>query len=269
MTAAVAYADATIGVIRRDLTAFLSYRLRFLGQIAATFFSVTLYYYISQLVTVGTFATPGSYFAFAVVGIAIMATLVTSLSALPARVRQELVAGTFERIVLSPFGPVAAIYASVLFPMLLSLIEATLTISFAALVFGMPIKATVPLAIPAALLTSLSFVPFALLASASVIVAKQVQTGIGFAVTGLALISGVFFPVSLLPGWISWTQNVQPFTPALDLLRHLIAGTPMSDSAPTVVLKLCAFIAIFTPLAWFALRWAIKTGQRRGTIIEY
>ena len=52
-----------------------------------------------------------------------MSTLVTSLSALPARVRQELVAGTFERIVLSPFGPVAGITAAVLFPMLLALLR--------------------------------------------------------------------------------------------------------------------------------------------------
>src|SRR5581483_9613799 len=99
MTAVAAYADATVGFIKRDVTGFLSYRLRFVSQILGTFFSVTLFYYISRLITVG---------------IAIMSTLVTSLSALPARVRQELVAGTFERIVLSPFGPVAGITAAVL-----------------------------------------------------------------------------------------------------------------------------------------------------------
>lgn len=269
MTAAVAYADATMGFLRRDLIGFLSYRLRFVSQILGTFFSVTLFYYISRLVTVGTFKSPDSYFAFVVIGIAIMSTLVTSLSALPARVRQELVAGTFERVVLSPFGPVAGVASAVLFPMVLALIEGTLTISFAALVFGMPIKATAPLAIPTAFLASLSFVPFALLASASVIVAKQVQTGIGFAVTGLSLISGVFFPVSLLPAWIRWTENVQPFTPALNLLRHLIAGTPMDGSAGVALLKLVAFIGVLMPLAWYALRRAIRVGQRRGTIIEY
>jgi len=269
MTAVAAYADATVGFIKRDVTGFLSYRLRFVSQILGTFFSVTLFYYISRLITVGTFKSPDAYFAFVVVGIAIMSTLVTSLSALPARVRQELVAGTFERVVLSPFGPVAGITAAVLFPMLLALLEATLTIGFAADVFGMPIRATAVFAIPTAFLTSLSFVPFALLASASVIVAKQVQTGIGFAVTGISLISGVFFPVSLLPSWIRWTENVQPFTPALNLLRHLIAGAPMDGTAAGALLKLAAFIGIFAPLGWFALRWAIRTSQRRGTIIEY
>jgi ABC-2 type transport system permease protein len=269
MSAAAAYVDATAGFFKRDLTGFLSYRLRFLSQVFGTFFSVTLFYYISRLITIGTFKTPDAYFAFAVVGIAIMSTLVTSLSALPARVRQELVAGTFERVILSPFGPVAGISAMVLFPMLLALVEATLTITFAAAVFGMPIKATAVLAVPAAFLASVSFVPLALLASASVIVAKQVQTGIGFLVTGISLISGAFFPVSLLPSWIRWTENVQPFTPALNLLRNLIAGTPMNGTTAGTLLKLAGFIAIFMPLGWYALRWAVRTSQRRGTIIEY
>ncbi len=269
MTSVTAYADATVALLRRDLDVFLSYRLRFVGQIVSTFFGVVLFYYISRLVHVGAFSSPDSYFAFAVVGLAIMATLVSSLTSLPMRIRQELVAGTFERILLSPFGPVAAIFAAVLFPLLLAIVEGILTVSFAALAFGMPVRATAFLAVPMALLAALSFVPFALLATASVIVAKQAQSGIGFAVTGISLISGVFFPVTLLPHWIRWTAQAQPFTPTLALLRHLIAGTPMDGSTGAALLKLVAFIALLTPAAWLLLQAAIRFGQRRGTIIEY
>ena len=65
MTAVAAYADATVGFIKRDVTGFLSYRLRFVSQILGTFFSVTLFYYISRLITVWTFKSPDAYFAFA------------------------------------------------------------------------------------------------------------------------------------------------------------------------------------------------------------
>jgi ABC-2 type transport system permease protein len=269
VTSIRAYLDAALALVRRDLTIFLSYRLRFLGQIVSTFFSVVLFYYISRLVHVGVFSSSNGYFAFVVIGIAIMAILVSSLNALPMRVRQELVAGTFERLLLSPFGPVAAICSAVLFPLLLALVEGVLTVSFAALAFGMPVRSTAILAVPTAILAALSFVPFALFAAASVIVAKQAQSGIGFAVTGISLISGVFFPVALLPGWIQWTTRVQPFTPTLELLRHLVAGTPMTGSAGAAFLKLALFITIFTPAAWWLLQSAIRFGQRRGTIIEY
>lgn len=263
------YAGAAGALFRRDLRTFLSYRTRFAGQIIGTFLSVILFYYVSRLVRVSLFDTPDKYFAYVVVGLVIMGALVSSLSALPARVRQELVAGTFERILLSPFGAVAAISAAVVFPLVLTLIEGVVTITFAVLAFGMPIRATAPLALPTAVLAALSFTPFALLAAAAVIAAKQAQTGIGFAVTGISLISGVFFPTSLLPSWIQWTAQVQPFTPSLMLLRHLIAGTPMDETTGVVLLKLVVFVAVFIPVAWFVLGRAIRLGQRRGTIIEY
>ena len=264
-----AYADAGAALVRRDCLVFLSYRLRFVGQVASTFFSVILFYYISRLVHVGAFSSADAYFGFVVVGLAIMGTLISSLSALPARVRQELVAGTFERVLLSPFGPVAAICAAVVFPLVLAVVEGILTVSFAAGALGMPVRSTAVLAVPTALLASLSFVPFALFAAAVVIVAKQAQSGIGFAVTGISLISGVFFPVTLLPHWIQWTTHVQPFTPTLGLLRHLIAGTPMDGSAGGALVKLVLFIALLTPIACWVLRSAIVLSQRRGTIIEY
>ena len=58
--------------------------------------------------------------------------------------------------------------------------------------------------------------------------------------TCLSLVAGVFFPVALLPNWIEWTSEVQPLTPSLDLLRHLIVGTPI-DSAWWAVFRLVAF----------------------------
>ncbi len=80
------------------------------------------------------------------------------------QVRQELVAGTFERFVVSPFGSVAAVVSMTTFPFLLALASGLITIALAALVFGMPMHwSTVPLGIPLALLGCLSFIPFGVL----------------------------------------------------------------------------------------------------------
>ena len=46
----------------------------------------------------------------------------------------------------------------------------------------------------------------------------------GHVITAIGLIAGFYFPVSLLPDWIRWTSNVQPFTPSVDLIRHCLAG---------------------------------------------
>ena len=47
--------------------------------------------------------TPASYFSFVVVGIAMVGVFYSCFT-IPDLVRQELVAGTFDRLLLSPFG---------------------------------------------------------------------------------------------------------------------------------------------------------------------
>ena len=69
--------------------------------------------------------------------------------------------------------------------------------------------------------------------------------------------------------WIEWAAEVQPFTPATDLLRHLLVDTPLEHSAALDLGKLVAFTVILFPVAIACLRASIRYGQRTGTIAEY
>jgi ABC-2 type transport system permease protein len=270
LSAIAANAAGAVGLFRRDLSVFSSYRGRILMRFATGFVSIALFYYISRLVSVSHFKSADAYFAFAVIGIAIMGVVGSTLSALPMRLGTELVAGTFERVVLSPFGAVAAIASMMIFPTLLELLTAASSIAFAAVVFGMDLHwATVPLALPAAGLAALAFVPFALLVCAAMMIFKQAASLSGFITTGLSFVGGFLFPVALLPGWIQWASKVQPFTPAVELLRHLLVGTPMTDSATTAVTKLVLFAVVLFPIGTWALRAALRYAQKKGTVTEY
>ena len=92
-------ANAFLAVVRRDFYIFISYRTRFLTQIASALFSLTLFYYVSRLVSVRQFPSHDDYFAYVVVGLAAMQLLTATVHAVPATLRGELVAGTFERMV--------------------------------------------------------------------------------------------------------------------------------------------------------------------------
>jgi ABC-2 type transport system permease protein len=96
-----------------------------------------------------------------------------------------------------------------------------------------------------------------------------VTGAVPFVTTALAFLGGFFFPVRLLPDWIEWTSDVQPFTPALDLLRHLLVDTPLRDPAWESLVKIAGFAALLLPLAALALHRAIVVCRRRGTLIEY
>jgi ABC-2 type transport system permease protein len=256
-------------IVKRDVLIFTSYRMRFLGELISAILGVTLFYYVSRLVTGGSFASSDAYFAYAVIGLAVLQVLTACLVMLPMTLRQELVAGTFERILVSAYGPVQSLFAMSVFPFLQALVSATITILFAAAVFGMPLSwSTAALSIPAAALGYVAFLPFAVAVTGLVFVVKQAGTGTGFLITCLSLVAGVFFPVALLPDWIEWASEVQPLTPAADLLRHLVTGAPI-DSPWEATLRLVAFAAVLVPLSLLCMKASLRYAQRRGTVLEY
>jgi ABC-2 type transport system permease protein len=88
-------------------------------------------------------------------------------------------------------------------------------------------------------------------------------------VAGLSLLGGAYFPIRLFPGWIRWASDVQPFTPTVDLLRHLLIGTRPVEPVWLDLVKLAGFTAVLIPLAITALWLAINLSRRRGTILDF
>jgi ABC-2 type transport system permease protein len=269
MTRLGSAAHAFLAVMRRDLHIYLSYRTRLVSQVLTSVFSLTLFYYVSRLVHVSGFPSPESYFGYVIVGIALVSVLYSCFS-IAELVRQELVAGTFERLLLSPFGPIRSMIAMSLFPLLYSFVLAGITLGLGVVLFGLQLHwSTVPLSIPAMTLALLAFLPFGLGFAALTVATKQGSVGTSWVIALISIVGGLYFPVELLPEWAQTAAKVQPFTPATEVLRHLLVDSPQATSTTTAVVKLLVFAAILIPASLFALQAAIRAGQRKGTIIEY
>jgi ABC-2 type transport system permease protein len=218
---------------------------------------------------VSGFRAPRDYFAFVVVGIAMVSVLYSCFSTAEL-VRQELIAGTFERLVLSPFGAVRSVIAMSLFPLGYAFAVAALTLAIGALVFGLRLHwATVPAAVPVALLASAAFLPFGIAFAALTVAFKQGAIGTSWVIALLSIVGGLYFPVSLLPGWLQTAAHAQPFTSATGELRHLLVGSRLAEAQSLALAKMALFAAALIPAATYALSRAIREAQRRGTVIEY
>jgi ABC-2 type transport system permease protein len=261
--------DAMWAIMRRDAILFVSYRTQLVSQVLGPLFAIALFYYISHLLTVKHLHSPGGYFGFVIVGLVVVEILTLSLGIMPMSARQELVSGTIERFLVSAHGPVNGILGTMLFPLCNAFFSGALTLVLAALVFGLPLAATSFLAIPVALLGVIAFMPFALFLVALVLAFKQIAGASQFVVSGIAIVGGLYFPIVLLPGWIRWASEAQPFTPATDLMRHLLVDTPLAHPAGVELLKLVGFAAVLLPIGLMMLRASIRHGQRTGTVAEY
>ncbi len=262
--------SAAAAYVRRDFQLAISYRLSFAGQYLSIFFSLSMFYFVSRLVHVSVFSSADAYYAFAVIGLVILQVLNSTFQTPSSSLRQELVAGTFERILVSPFGAVNSVIAMLIFPLLMALVSGLVMLVFTSLAYDVHVSwSTAPLAIPIGILGAASFAPFGILTMAIVMAAKQAAGFVTWIVAGIALVSGLYFPIALLPEWVRWAAYVQPFTPSVDLLRHVLVGTPLNAPAWVLVGRVAAFGAVLLPASFLLLRLALAFSHRRGTIVEY
>jgi ABC-2 type transport system permease protein len=270
VTAARELGTAALAVMRRDWQLFISYRGRVAMTVLSMLLTLTIFYYISRLVRVGSFSSPDEYYAFVVVGLVILQVIMSTLSAPPMALQTELLTGTFERLAVSPFGPVAAICSMLLFPIVLAIASAAVMLTVAWLIFGLPVQwSTAWLGIPVAALAALAFSCFGVALTGLVLVFKQVGFGTAWIIGLISLSAGLYFPTTLLPAWSQWTSEVQPFTPAVDLLRGVLVGSDVVDAAWLDVLKLVGFAAVLMPVAVWLVAYFTRVGRGRGTILEY
>jgi ABC-2 type transport system permease protein len=157
-----------------------------------------------------------------------------------------------------------------MFPFAWVVFKTTIALAIATVAFDLPVQwPGAAFAVPVALLGALSFAPFGLLVTAVVLIMKQALGITSWLVAGLSIVAGFYFPVSLLPDWIEWFSEVQPFTPTIELMRSTLVGIEMSEAAWLAVAKLVGFAAVLTPIAIWVLAKAVHVSRRRGTIIEY
>lgn len=255
-------------IVERDRRVFLASRLRVSSQAVVTILGITLFYYVSQLVGRGPFAAGEDYFAYVAVGLATLHVITAVLVLAPQSLRSELVEGTFERLAASPLGPTAAIASLAVFPVCVALGQFAFTVLVAAVVFGLDVSwPGVLLALPLGGLMVVSFAPFALVMLGATAVLKQIAGLTGLGVLGLSLAGGVYYPPRLMPDWASWVTEVQPFTPAIDLMRQVLVAAPASSVASDLV-TLFAFALVGSPLAWAFLGRCVTRCRRAGTLLE-
>jgi hypothetical protein len=258
---------ALLAVVRRDAYIAGSYRAMYVTQPIGVLFTLGLFYFVSRLLgSSARLATPDEYFAFVAVGVVIQSLVRASLG-VPLPVRQELIGGTYERFELSAAGGTLGVVGMLVYPAVRAgagrvyvggfrgplrprraVVDRGLVVAARGAQWAgvRPCRAVV-LSVHAGLQTS---------ARASV------RRG------GVSPISGLYFPVELLPGWIEWTSAVQPFTPAVDLMRYVLVGTELPQPLWLELLRRVAFVVIGVPAAARTVSVARRFGRRRGTLLE-
>ena len=260
--------------IRRDFLVAISYRTAFVADLVGLTGQVLVFYFIGMMIDSDELPTYGgssvTYLEFAAIGIALGTFIYVGLERVSAAIRGEQLMGTLESLLMTPTAPTTIQLGSIVFDFVYVPIRTGIFLLAIALIFGLNFE---PSGIVPALVTLVAFIPFVWglgVASAALILTFRRGGGmIGLGMIGLALVSGVYFPIDLLPDWVADISEYNPIALATDGMRQALLGGETWSEIGRQVALLVPMAAVTLTAGMLLFRAALRRERRRGTLGLY
>ncbi|MBV8257484.1 MAG: ABC transporter permease [Actinobacteria bacterium] len=174
--------------------------------------------------------------------------------------------GTIEYTFMAPISRPVHLFGMAAFAVLYGLVRATI-LFFAVVAFiGLHIpSANYGAALALLAIASLSFMGIGIMTSVLPLVSPEKGAQLGFIAQGLMLVvSGVYYPVTVMPEWMQWVSKVSPATYALRGDRASIvsgAGMAWADVWPLLIIAVAA-----TPIGLAVFRIGERYAKRHGKL---
>lgn len=260
--------------VRRDLMVALSYRGAFIMDVLNLATQAVMFWFIGKMVDPATLPTYGgsraTYMEFVAIGMVLSLVIALLLQRVATAVRQEQMIGTFESLLATPTATTTVQVGSAAFDLLYVPIRAAIFLIVIGLGFGLHFDAG---GVLPALAVIVAFVPFVwglgLLSAAAMLTFRRGNGGMVIGATVLGLLSGAYFPLDLLPGWLQAIASVNPIAIAIDGVRQaLLSGDGWGSLQPEVLL-LVPMAAVSLAAGVTAFRLGLAREHRNGTLGLY
>src|SRR5262245_9512068 len=235
---------------------------------------IIVFYFVGRLVDSSLLPTfNGSsvtYLEFAAVGIMLGVFIQFGLHRVSDAMRGEQLMGTLESVLMTPTAPGTIQIGSVAFDLVYIPLRTAVFLGGITLAFGLDFSAG---GVLPSLLLLFAFIPFVwglgVLTAGLLLTFRRGSGFIGLGAVVLGLLSGVYFPLDLLPGWLSDVAEKNPVALAIQGMRDaLLGGAGLSEVAPTLGLLL-PFSALSLAIGLVAFRLAVRRERGRGTLGLY
>jgi len=132
--------------------------------------------------------------------------------------------GTIEYTFMAPLSRPIHLFGMGLFAIVYGIIRAILLFGVVALFFDVNVGgANFIAALVILLIASIPFIGIGMMTAVLPLISPEKGTQLGFIAQGILLVvSGVYYPVSVLPEWMQWLATISPATYALDGMRDAI-----------------------------------------------
>jgi len=176
--------------------------------------------------------------------------------------------GTIEYTMMAPISRLAHMLGVSLFSIIYGLARSALLLGVLALFFSVDLSnANLGGAAVVLLVGSVSFLGFGIMAAVLPLLFPERGEEMTFVISSiLLLVSGVYYPISVLPDWMEPLATISPATYVLSGMRAaLLEGTPTLALGPSLLPTL--ILGVLTlPLGIAIFGWAERYAKRTGRL---
>jgi len=176
--------------------------------------------------------------------------------------------GTIEYTFMAPLSRFTHLAGAGAFAVLYGLIRASLLFGVVGLFFHLDMpQANFFAAIVVLLVASVSFIGIGMMCAVLPLISPEKGAQLGFVAQGMLLVvSGVYYPVSVLPSWMEWLAAISPATYALHATRAAIMEGAGLGSMGRDLLLLAVIGAVSIPIGLALFSAGERYAKRHGKL---
>jgi ABC-2 type transport system permease protein len=255
----------------RDFLIASGYRLAMAAQTIEELFGVATFFYLSRFVDSPQLerALPAgrNYFTFALVGFAFFDYLSVSMTAFDSSLQEARQNRTLEALLVTQTPLPVILAGSAIFPFLGLALRTCVYLGLGAIFFGLTLHMANWFGALTILLVSIfAFAGLGILSASYQILFKRGNPAKWLVLGVSGLVSGMMYPVSVLPRSLQLVARVIPVTYSLEGMRAaLLDGAGWERLWPPIA-ALLVFAAVLVPLSFAVFGWALRRTKITGTL---
>ena len=206
--------------------------------------------------------------AVLLIGAVIWAYLGMIFEILTETVAWERWEGTIEYTFMAPLSRPVHLTGMGLFAIAYGLVQSVLLFAVVAFFFDLSLpNANFAAALVVLAVASISFVGIGMMTSVLPLISPEKGTQLGFIAQGILLVvSGVYYPVTVLPEWMQWIATISPATYALEGVRDAILEGDGLGALTDEIWPLLVIGAVSIPLGLAVFGRGERYAKRHGKL---
>jgi ABC-2 type transport system permease protein len=176
--------------------------------------------------------------------------------------------GTIEYTFMAPLSRAVHLFGMGAFGVLYGVLRTALLFTVVALFFGLSFPhADFGAALLLLAVASFSFVGIGMVTAVLPLISPEKGAQLGFVAQGLLLVvSGVYYPVSVMPEWMQWLAKISPATYALEGIRRAVLDDASVADVWDDLWPLLVMGAVAIPLGLAIFRAGERYAKRSGKL---